>query len=400
MDMLLKSNRLHLWIAIALLNAPLALSSRAQTQDYSAIAERIIKTCANVKPGDVVVISGGKHNFAVLEDLALQAAKAGGLANIFVDSDRLERAVWSEVPEKYLEQQPTYFVEWLKQMDVYIALPTVEDPKSVFGNLPPERLAKANKAGQCIMDALNGSKLRAVFVGYPTQSDAEVSGLPFSSYKQAFLDALGADYQSISTTGTRLKRLLEGSQTVRVTSPAGTDFTFSIGNRTVSIDDGIMTAEKAQAATVGTRTVTLPGGSVSVAPIETSANGKIVIPRTQCQYKPLVGMGFEFKNGRSQNYHAEQGQDCFDKTMEPYAGPKDMFGVVTIGLNPAAKVLEEPGDYRPGYAAGLVTIGIGDNQLLGGKNRVEGSGGFTFPIVKATVTVDGKVIVRDGRLEF
>ena len=60
--------------------------------------------------------------------------------------------------------------------------------------------------------------------------------------------------------------------------------------------------------------------------------------------------------------------------------------------------MEEPGDYRPEYAAGLVTIAIGDNRIIGGSNKVEGYGAFNFPIVNATVTIDGKTVVRDGKL--
>jgi hypothetical protein len=45
-----------------------------------------------------------------------------------------------------------------------------------------------------------------------------------------------------------------------------------------------------------------------------------------------------------------------------------------------------------------VSIGIGDNRLLGGSNQVEGGGDFNFPIVKATVTIDGKTVVQDGKL--
>jgi hypothetical protein len=75
-----------------------------------------------------------------------------------------------------------------------------------------------------------------------------------------------------------------------------------------------------------------------------------------------------------------------------------MFASFQIGLNPKAKVIENPGDYRPGYAAGVVYINIGDNQLLGGSNKVEGGGGFGFPIVNSTVTVDGKTVVKDGAL--
>ena len=84
--------------------------------------------------------------------------------------------------------------------------------------------------------------------------------------------------------------------------------------------------------------------------------------------------------------------------MAPYGGPKDRFGSIYIGLNPALRVIEEGGDYRPGKAAGMVWIRTGENKLLGGKN--EEPGGFAFPIVNATVEVDGKVVVEKGQLKL
>ncbi len=84
--------------------------------------------------------------------------------------------------------------------------------------------------------------------------------------------------------------------------------------------------------------------------------------------------------------------------MAPHTGPKDMFASVTIGLNPALKVIEDPGDFRPADAAGMVTISIGDNELLGGKNRSTGE--FSFPVVNATVEIDGRAVIKDGKLTF
>jgi hypothetical protein len=120
--------------------------------------------------------------------------------------------------------------------------------------------------------------------------------------------------------------------------------------------------------------------------------------KTLCSYEPLTGVSFEFKNGKLENFKAEKGAKCFEETLAPYTGPKDMFGYVSIGLNPALKVIEDGGDYRPDSAAGMVWIGIGDNELWGGNNKTQVS--FAFPIVKATVEVDGKVIIKDGQLVF
>jgi aminopeptidase len=393
------SSRFSLALGIAVsLAAFVFAGSAAKAQDYAELARRMVKTSASVKPGDVVVVFGGKHDVALMEDLAIESAKAGGLVTMFLDSDKYERAFYTEVPEQYLEQQPTFFAEWLKHISVFISLPGVEDPKATFGDVPQERFAKANKAGQVVTDALNASGVRAVNVGYPTQSDAAVNQLDLATYQKVFWDAVGADYQKISEQGNQLKQMLQGAKTVHVTSPSGTDFTFSVGDRPIFVDDGIMTEERAKSQLALNRFVSLPSGDVFFAPIESSANGKVVVPKDRCQFKPLLGESFEFKQGHLENFKAEQGAQCFAEAMAPYSGPKDVFSFFQIGLNPAATVMENPGDYRPGYAAGLVSIGTGDNQLLGGSNKVPGGGGWGAPIVNATVTIDGKTVIQDGKL--
>jgi hypothetical protein len=45
-----------------------------------------------------------------------------------------------------------------------------------------------------------------------------------------------------------------------------------------------------------------------------------------------------------------------------------------------------------------VFVSIGDDQILGGSNKAEGAFNFPFPIVGATVEIDGKVVIKDGRL--
>lgn len=84
--------------------------------------------------------------------------------------------------------------------------------------------------------------------------------------------------------------------------------------------------------------------------------------------------------------------------IAPFAGPKSMSDCFSIGLNPGLMVIEEGREYRPDRGAGVVWMGIGSNALLGGKNKTQG--GFTFPLVKATVEADGKLIVKDGDLAF
>jgi aminopeptidase len=245
---------------------------------------------------------------------------------------------------------------------------------------------------------LNRAKVRLVSIGYPTKEAAERYGLDFATYETMHWDAVNADYGRIAEQGAKIKKALQGAKMVKVTSANGTNFSFSVGSRTIFADDGIVTAKKAKSNIFLERITSLPGGSVFFAPLETSANGKVAVPRTRCRFDPMTGVTFEFKNGKLENFKADTGGKCFEEVMAPYTGPKDMFGYFSVGLNPALKVMENPGDYRPGDAAGMVWIGVGDNILMGGKNKTQGS--MEFPIVKATVEIDGKVVVKDGELVF
>jgi len=372
----------------------------AQEVNFAELARKIVKTSANVKPGDVVVVFGGTHTIPLMEELAIQAQMVGGMPNLFLGSARVNRSFFVDVPDQYLEQQPAYFAEWLKHINVWIALPDVENPKAVYGDVPEERFAKANKAGQVVTDSLNASGVRVVGVGYPTKEDAAVNEVDFATYRKMHWDAVNADYQQISEKGRRLKSMLQGAKTVKVTSPGGTNFTFSLADQPIFVDDGISTEERAKSKLFLNRTVFLPTGRVFFAPLETSAQGKVVVPMTQCRFAPMTGVSFEFKNGQLRNLKAGAGQACFEQIMAPYSGPKDMFGYFQIGLNPTLKVMENPGNYHPGGAAGLVWIGVGDNRLLVGNNKVQGEEGFSFPIVNATVEIDGKTVVKDGQLTF
>jgi aminopeptidase len=190
----------------------------------------------------------------------------------------------------------------------------------------------------------------------------------------------GGQFQFTADIKFTLKRKLQGAKKIRVTSPADTDVTFDIGNRPIFIDDGIVSAERAKSKKFADRNVGLPGGALNFAPVENSANGKVVVPRVDCRFEKMSNITFEFKNGKMENFQASQGKKCFDDLMATSDGPKDMFSGLTIGLNPNWPSDEENDAAHYASGAGLVFLGIGDNQFLGGSIKTKGNFGFGFPI--------------------
>lgn len=371
-------------------------TSSAQENRFPALAKQIVTTSVKVKPGDVVVVYGGKHTIPLMEDVAIEAAKAGGMVQMLLNTDRFARAVNADVPEQYLSQQPKYLADWINDVDVWIGLPDTEDSSATVAGVPERRLTAIDKAGEVITSSLNNGKVRLLFVNFPSKADAELFNIPFADLETMHWNAVNADYQRIWDQGNALKQMLATAKRVRIASAKGTDLTFSPGGREAIVDAGIVTEEKSKAKVFLNRAVALPGGTVSFAPLETSGMGKVFSVRERCRPSvQLLDAAFDVQNGKITNFHARSGGDCYERMMAGYTGPKDVLGSVTIGLNPAMKVSE---DYRPEAAAGMVWIFFGNNELLGGNNKE--AGGFSFPVTEATVQIDGKTVVRDGKLAF
>lgn len=373
-------------------------TAKAPERNFDQLAHRIVTMSANIQPGEVVVVSGGKHTIPLMEAIAIEAQKAGGMVTMFLNSDKVSRSFNVDVSDKYLEQEPRFLAEWLKQTDVFISLPGASDIKALDEGVSAERLGKMAKAGEFLTPMLDGMKFRQINIIYPTEERGKSFRLDGQTYVNMIWDAIGADYQQIAAKGDALKRKLQGAKKIRVTSPAGTDVTFDVGSRPIFIDDGIVSAERAKSKKFADRNVGLPGGALNFAPVENSANGKVVVPRVDCRFEKMSNITFEFKNGKMDNFQASQGKQCFDDLMATSDGPKDMFSGFTIGLNPNWPSHEENDAAYYASGAGLVFLGIGDNQFIGGSIKTKGNFGFGFPISNATVWIDDQKIIENGRL--
>lgn len=386
-------------LAITFVLSAVILANAQSDEMTQKLALRLVQS-ASVKPGDVVMINGGKHMIPLMEAVAIEVQKAGGFPNMMLNTDRVTRSFYTDVPEKYLEQEPRFFAEWLKQTNVYIGLPTAEDNKALIEGIPEERFAKASKAGDFFAGLLNSLPVRLVGIEFPTKQDAANFGMDFPAFQKLVMDGVNANYQSISVQGDKLRQMVQNARQIKITSPAGTDITFSpAAGREIYLDDGIITEERAKAKTFAARIASLPAGNVFFAPLETSANGKVVVPRMLCRYAPMNNVSFEFKNGMLQNFKAASNAECYQEAMKPYTGPKERFGTVWFGINSSLRINEQgTANFRPYNAAGMVYIGVGENRVYGGSNNA--TSGFNFPIVNATVTIDGKTVIKDGKLTF
>jgi hypothetical protein len=352
----------------------LALGAGAGTPawglNYDAMAGRIVGAL-RLQPGERVLIRFDRGHFEELVAPLEQRIKLAGAVP-------LPPLAYGPVPD---------FEKILAGADVYLWLP-------VRGDVPgDQREALARWLDQ-------GGVHREIHFHWEGGS-VWADGL-FGEHSAAldvlYEAALEIDYRELAVAQQRAIRALR-SGVVRVTTRAGTDLSFRIGDRPFNRQDGNASAERAKAARVRVdREIELPAGALRVAPLEETATGRIVVPEARFGDATARGIRFEIENGRVMRVTATQNQAVVEAALQAGGEAAYRFREFGLGLNPKL-VRPRGGRVLPYYAygAGMVRLSLGDNQELGGAVR----GGFVrwFFFPDTTVEVNGRTLVQGGRLQ-
>jgi aminopeptidase len=376
------------WLLGLLLTAGPALG-----QNYEQLAKQIVTTSAGVKPGELVMITGGQHTLPLMEAVAVEVARVGGQPRMVVSTDKVGRAINLETPESAIQTSKSD--SWTLQSDVLISLPAYENAPAVLASVSPERRLKFSQVAATLIKQLDGSKVRTVSVSYPSKSVAAQYQLDYPAYEQMIWSGVGTDYSAIAAQASQLKQLLATGKKMHITSPDGTDLTLELSGRPVFVDDGELSAVDRQEKLIYNRTVSLPGGRIYGTCQETTAMGHLGCPNMigAVDGQPLNGFKADLKNGELVNMRANTGVESLQKMMAPYGPAALQVDRFSIGLNPVMKTQK---DLHPTTAAGMVLVGTGNNALYSGQNQMPDSANFL--ITNATVDIDGRVIVRNGQL--
>ncbi|HJU74851.1 MAG TPA: hypothetical protein VJ717_14000 [Gemmatimonadaceae bacterium] len=214
-------------------------------------------------------------------------------------------------------------------------------------------------------------------------------------YQRALLET---DYAALSAIQQSFEQAMRANE-VRVTTPAGTDIRFTIGDRPVTKQDGDARGSRArQARNLIDREIELPAGAIRVAPMEESVTGTIAFPRSRWGNEDVDGLVMRFERGRVVSLEARTGAGSVERELQGAGDAGRAFREFALGFNPLLAIPKTGERWIPyyGYGAGVVRLSLGDNSELGGKV----TGGYVrwnF-FTDATVTVGREVWVRDGEL--
>ncbi|MDH3734033.1 MAG: aminopeptidase [Gemmatimonadota bacterium] len=204
------------------------------------------------------------------------------------------------------------------------------------------------------------------------------------------------DYDALAAAQAAFEEAARAGE-IHVTTPAGTDLRFRIGDRPVNRQDGDASAERARRGRIIIdREIEFPSGALRVAPVETTVSGLMVFPKSRWNGGEVENLTLTIEEGRIVGIEASSGVEAARAELDA-AGESAAFRELAVGFNPLLAVPEED-PWLPyfGYGAGVVRLSLGDNSELGGTV----GGGYVrwIFVLDATVTIDGATWVSDGRL--
>lgn len=297
-------------------------------------------------------------------------------------------------PEASLKEMSPLAEAIAKNVDVSIFIGEEEDPNWAAGLTEKVKLTASIR--ERLREILDRRKVRWAYFGWPIPEAGRFYGCRPSRFREIFFESIRQTFRGeVQSLCKIYERALREKDEVRILAADGTDLTFSILGRPVLVDDGIISMEDVRRGDVG---LNIPAGEVFVAPIETSAKGRVVFDNVAIPgFGKVKELELEFRRGKVVYYRAAEGKENFARFLQANTGEKDRIAEFGIGTNRGA-------EYTGGSIIidekifGTIHIAIGNNRgAYHGKNRASSHLDMIKHMRDGQVFVDGQLVMDGGR---
>ncbi len=316
--------------------------------EVSQGAKKVVQVCANVRPGEQVVVITDILRPAILGDcLAAAAEEAGGLVTRITYNGRLNNGQLSLPAEKAVEAA-----------DVLLCVTT-------------KTLAYTKAVDKC---KARGGRVIAI----TEATEATLSTGPIE-----------ADYLALQPLLNRVKDAFDKAEKVRVTAPGGTELTLSLKGRKAYVCSGICHDPG--------QLIGLPALEVYIAPVEDETIGRLVADASGTAIglikNPII---LTIEKGRVTSIEGKEESETLKQILaDTKAESSFVIAEFAIGLNPCGKLVgaiaEDEGLYGTGHFA------LGNNLGFGGKNDAPEHMDLVY--WHPTIELDGEILMKNGILQ-
>ncbi len=263
-------------------------------------------------------------------------------------------------------------------------------PLAIGGEEPPAPVAVAMAAAQVVINQSTHTLTHSACVREAMKKGAPVANLRNFTEDMMVNGGVNADYQQVRRITEGLARRLTAADTIRLTTPEGTDLTMRSTGRSAIAQTGFVTKPGELSG--------LPDGEATLAPLEGATEGVVVAPYI-ADHLGLITEPFRMEIRRGRITRIAGGQQAAE--LRQLLARKDEAGYnaaaqFALGTNPACRVA--PNTREVSKKLGTAHIAIGDNVSLGGQSK--SSIHLDFVFLCPSVNLDGQWILKDGEYQI
>lgn len=205
--------------------------------------------------------------------------------------------------------------------------------------------------------------------------------------------AAEADLATVSENNKKVNAMWDKGSHVHITSKLGTDLKMSIEGRKGFV--GASNVPKSGFALGKAPAVQFPGGEAPIAPVEDTANGRLVVDKTLHHPTGLLKepITLEIENGTITSITGGEEADEYRDWLESWSDEGGWrLCELSIGTNPKAYWMGNMRQDR--FVLGSSHVGFGANDDVGG--TIASNIHYDVIYSRPTIVVDDTVAVRDG----
>jgi len=260
-------------------------------------------------------------------------------------------------------------------------------PRARSGTEPPAPAAAAMAAADVVLCAASTSLYHTTAKAAAQRAGARgVFNAPYRADAWR-TGAMTADFFEIRRRAEALAALWRRTREIRITSPAGTDLRATVeGREPMAWLTGICRNAGEVSA--------LPGGEVSLPPVEGTSEGIVVWERVASDLGALDGpVRITVRGGRAVAIEGGASALRLREIVDSVADA-DNIGEIGIGLNPAARIGDEITEAKKAFGTVHVALGDSANEYGG---LVECDVHLDGLVMEPTIEFDGTTVVVAGR---
>lgn len=352
-----------------------------------ALAAVMLDHSLAIKPREKVLITVSEQGMPLAKAVYLETLKRGAYPLFDIEPEGVGYGFYRAANEWQLKYIPKQVIEAkIGWADAYVRIVS-ENNSRELAQIEREKISERAKLIRPLMDPMIDSD-RWILTYYPTSAMAQEAGVALDWLREFYYGACLVDYRKMENELKGLEKLMDEGKEIRVRGKM-TDLSVGIKGRLAQ-------------ACYGERNI--PDGECFLAPVTTEVNGEIYFDLPTLAYgTEVAGIHLEFKAGKVINAKAERGEEALLKMLETDPGAK-YLGEFAIGANFNIKqaMLNTLFDEKIG---GTIHAALGRayrERRGGGENE----SAIHWDLVKdmrlpgSVLTIDGKIVLKEGKLEL